>query len=916
MEVVTVQDAADAGPVGTDTLLAIWAKNPEGLVDGATPYPLIAHLLDTAVMAGIIWDRYLPQRLRDLLTRAIAVDDPDRARSLIMLAAGLHDIGKANPVFQFQAADSRQLAWRSGLGAVLSRHGLSTPTPAMSDASRGDEGVAVRRHEYVGYLALNDGAHVEVANPDFLDEKWLSVAISGHHGRWHVPHGNGLRVAPRLCEGAWGDAQQEAVDVVLDALGLDRSDLTVSTQDNPAVTIILTTGLVILADWLASDDARVAIGQTLIEDGLAPTGSGWISARTPDLTQHFLDSVGVYVPPDDPAVAVLGEHAATPRPLQTDAIALGTSGGLWTVAYPTGEGKTEAGLLRHIQVDEGLLFALPTRATTDAMHTRLSRIFRGTNPVILSHQFAAARTASTVCGGDPNKSLWFTKSIRRLIAPVAAMTCDQVLAGATAQRHGALRLFSLAAHHVVIDEVHTFDHYQVELLAELLAWWGATGTRVTLLSATLPKWQQDRFVSAYEIGDHGAADQPLPGARYPSHHIFDPATGISETMTPALSAKQQPISITLVHTDDTAETHAVWAVATRRRHPDAHIGVVVNTVDGCIKVAQSIATALPGAEVLCLHSRMTQAHRSSVEQTLTSRLGPDGSNVPLIVVGTQVIEASLDIDFDFMSSDLCPAPSLVQRAGRLQRFRDPSARTARLGYNPGARTLRVVVTVRDDEITFRSSLPYAPSEMRRVRDYLSTTATLRVPEDIQAFVDDCAFDLSTYWSQVAADAEVDKELAAATIRIQSARQSKAALTKDLIASRRGATYAALADATRDSSAEENMRTRYIDSPGGTYLLLDSRSPGNRWASADSARTMSTALAKDCLPLLDFVVPATYGLDRLLRPVHEQTLTAAGLATWEPKALMMSGLLPLDLALVEAADVATYHELTGLTRKET
>lgn len=120
-------------------------------------------------MAGIIWDRYLPQRLRDLLTRAIAVDDPDRARSLVMLVAGLHDIGKANPVFQFQAADSRQLAWRDGLSAVLSRHGLSTPTPAMSVASRGDEGVAVRRHEYVGYLALNDGAHPEEVSPDLLE---------------------------------------------------------------------------------------------------------------------------------------------------------------------------------------------------------------------------------------------------------------------------------------------------------------------------------------------------------------------------------------------------------------------------------------------------------------------------------------------------------------------------------------------------------------------------------------------------------------------------------------------------------------------------------------------------------------------------------------------------------------------------
>ncbi|MEJ7689334.1 MAG: DEAD/DEAH box helicase [Nocardioidaceae bacterium] len=223
---------------------------------------------------------------------------------------------------------------------------------------------------------------------------------------------------------------------------------------------------------------------------------------------------------DDATDVILDGHQ--PRPLQEEALALGPDDdGLWMVMYPTGEGKTEAALLRHgHRPEEHMIFALPTRATTNAMERRLNRILGATgNAVYLSHQFAGAiPTGVGSCGDDLARSEWFTSSIRRLVAPFVAATCDQVLAAALRQRQSPLRLLALANHHIVLDEVHTFDEYQTSLLRELLAWLGATRTRVTLLSATLPEKQATDLRNAYAAGAASTKKETLPyTVTYPGH---------------------------------------------------------------------------------------------------------------------------------------------------------------------------------------------------------------------------------------------------------------------------------------------------------------------------------------------------------------------------------------------------------------
>lgn len=891
----------------------VWGKNP------ATAYPLAAHLLDTALVIGALWDSWLRPGLRGQITDAIAPGDPAAARRLVTLVAALHDVGKANPLFQFQDSDSRHLAWREGLAASLDSVGLAgTPAHVVSHA-RINWNSPARRHEYVGFRAVA-GEHPKQATNDFVRAQWLAVVVGGHHGRWANVDLNAHDAVDGLRTGGWDDQQQAHIDLVAGALGAGPIGLC-ALADDPGRTIILLSGLLVLADWIASDDGKVAGGMTLIASGLDPTSdaTGWLSARDAEFRAHVEVTIPSVRSLDAATDTILGGRG--PRPLQREALGFGPDDdGLWLVMYPTGEGKTEAALLRHVhRPNEQMIFALPTRATTNAMEKRLNKILGATgNAVYLSHQFAgSAPKSSGPCCDNLARSEWFTSSIRRLVAPFVAATCDQVLAAALRQRHSPLRLLALANHHVVIDEVHTFDEYQMSLLRELLAWLGSTRTRVTLLSATLPKKHAADLRNAYAAGVSGTKTKTLPyTTAYPSHSLLVPDRDLDLAGPllpgPALDSAVPAIHTTVTRTADPVGAHVDWATSMAAAHPTSPIAVVVNTVDGAIDIARDLGRRVSTHDVWCLHSRMTLQHRNDIESRLGQRLGPDAwqdgsaTTRPVIIVGTQVIEASLDIDVDFMSTALSPAPALIQRAGRLWRFGDSPQRRARTG---GKRTLRVVAETSDaGELTSSGALPYPVSQLNRTLAFLEATPIIRVPEDVQDFVNDTHQPVSGAEFTAAA-----REVGMAAVKISAAIDSASRLA-DLLAEDKRLHWQHLAEFTNRHDAEELMRTRFIDQPGLTFLMLDSRAPTDRsqWALlGQTAASLRVAGPNQALAFVDGSIPVSEGLARRLYPAHLDTLAAVGLGSiWEPETRMLQGLLPLDLAHVAGCH---YDDLTGLTK---
>ncbi|WP_185995560.1 CRISPR-associated helicase Cas3' [Nocardioides campestrisoli] len=940
-----------------EALYALWAKDPDHLAAGFPPYAPTPHLLDTSVAMESLWRTWLRPGLRDLVTAALYPGDEASTVRALQLLAGLHDVGKVNPFFQTQPFAFGEPAWRTPLSERLTELGLPLPSGALMDLARtsrlgepkGHGGSVATRHEYVGAYALRGRRNF--TEREAAGESWIPTAVSGHHGRWRAPEDPLESMDHRdetllraTAGGHWAETLDHQRQLIEQAIGVRLDDIPPMTGARSGPALVLVSGLLILADWVASDDGFVAAGKRLIAGGLDPITDAdkWMQARREGIDAHVARTVGSLTCLDSAEEVILGGHP--PRPLQQAAIDIGPDDGLWMVAFPTGEGKTKAAQLRHIQrPDEHLLFALPTMATTDAMAETLRRDFHPTgNLVIKSHQHASFSQLDSVTPEDARlyADHWFTTSARRLVAPIAVTTCDQVLSAALNQKSTHLRLLAVANHHVVFDEVHTFDAYQRELLVELLAWLGATGARVTLLSASIPHQDAVDYRNAYVHGltrDRKRKAVVPYESRYPGHSLIDVADDGElrdevEADVP-LSAPVEPVGFVTVTSTEVATTRAEWALQQMAEHPRCHVAVVCNQVDSTVETARAIAASLPdGRELIVLHSRMTRSQRSQVESLLRGRLGPPprhpGADAPaeavaayeselagyitappVVVVATQIIEASLDLDFDIMGSDLAPSPSLVQRAGRLWRFRDEVHRVRRHGAAGPSRTMTVfVATNKDGSLSARGMFPYSSAELRKVHDLVTSRPLLRIPEDVQSFVDDGRVTIEDLNADVAWAAEVQRDFGAKMQMVASANVSKAKLLKDVIAAPT-LTYGALMSLTRLPDDEDAMRTRYIDVPGSTFIVFDSGQNPSEFVAAGPvpANIMRGATGDQVRAWQKATLPASGRHRDDLLALHAATLASLGIEEWKPKAAVLERQLPVDLALWEAAARARQAE---------
>ena len=362
------------------------------------------------------------------------------------------------------------------------------------------------------------------------------------------------------------------------------------------------------------------------------------------------------------------------------------------VEAPMGEGKTEAALLIFDALAArgatGLYFALPTQATSNQIFGRVERFLRSTFPgethglhlvhgdAGLSDAYGAlkdlafkTRSVGGVAGDDqgPIADAWFARSKRALLAPIAVGTVDQALLGVLGVRHGFLRLHALAGKVVVIDEVHAYDTYTSELLDRLLSWLRALGATVVLLSATLPTARREALVRAF------GATPALPES-YPRITVAREGPASSRSF----ATRRDHLPVSIVWQDRAtlparlAEALAgggcaVWIVNTVRRAQRTYLDLCKLRDRGLLP---------PGITVDLLHARFPFDARAVRERRAEESFGPGEENRPraAILIGTQVLEQSLDLDFDLMVTEIAPVDLVLQRAGRLHRHKRKRAR--------------------------------------------------------------------------------------------------------------------------------------------------------------------------------------------------------------------------------------------------
>ncbi|MGH7046613.1 MAG: CRISPR-associated helicase Cas3' [Stellaceae bacterium] len=633
-----------------------WAKSHrEG--DGAAMHSVPHHSLDVAASALVLLSALRPP---------VAVP----AASLIALVA-LHDIGKFTRPFQAKVPK----LWPAGLG-------VCDPPPAG------------HWHDDDGY-ALLCGALSRRLDPLFAHWRApasrfpLLRAVTGHHGRPPRQFQNPTlpqSVACNVCIAAAAEFIDTAFSVI-DPPPLPRLDPLARCR-----LAWFVAGLAVAADWLGSgrnwfpyvvaaehtDLGSYWSGLALPRARQAAAEAGLIPARTATAT----------------GIARLFPEISEPRPLQmwAETVALPDGPVLITVEDTTGSGKTEAALvLAHRLMTAGkgtgLFFALPTMATADAMYARLGDAYRRlyeprcTPSLVLAHGHsrqhpgftasildaafdprpvpaaaAADQTAGAQCAA------WIGHDRRKaFLAEIGVGTIDQAVMAVLPTRHAPLRQLGLSQRILVVDEAHAYDAYLKEELEALLAFQAALGGSAIILSATLTARQRAQINTAFLSG-LGATAEPDNAIAYPLATVAS-AGGIRAE--PCAIAPDLRRRVAVERVSDEAAAIAAIAAAARA---GATVAWVRNAVDDAIEAYAMLAAAQ--LDPMLFHARFAMGDRHDIERAVLGRFGHDstrGQRSGSVLVATQVIEQSLDLDFDLIVTDLAPADLIIQRAGRLWR---------------------------------------------------------------------------------------------------------------------------------------------------------------------------------------------------------------------------------------------------------
>ena len=335
---------------------------------------------------------------------------------------------------------------------------------------------------------------------------------------------------------------------------------------------------------------------------------------------------------------------------------------------------------------DGLFFALPTMATANAMYARLENAYRrlfalGSTPsLVLSHGRRSLHegfTASILDGAaDPQRdarepaeqpagaqcAAWIADDRRKaFLAEIGAGTIDQAIMAVLPTRHAPLRLLGLSRRVLIVDEAHAYDAYMTKELHGLLAFQAALGGSAIVLSATLTAKQRGELQAAF-LGGLGAEAPTDEATEYPL------TTAVSRAGVSAEACPMAPGLSRWVAVERLANRGSAIAAIVAAARAGAAVAWVRNAVDDAIEVAQELREA--GVDAMVFHARFAMGDRQDIERTVLGWFGRDSrpqERKGRVLVATQVVEQSLDLDFDLMVTDLAPADLVIQRAGRLWR---------------------------------------------------------------------------------------------------------------------------------------------------------------------------------------------------------------------------------------------------------
>lgn len=720
---------------------SLWAKKEE---KESQFYwlPLPVHLEDTMHVSKWLWMNWLSESQREFCIRSISVPNADVASNLAAFLGAVHDIGKATPAFQIQKGYQNSPDLDGSLLEKLERAGFR----GISSFS----------------LTNREKTHHSIAGEFLLKQAGvkndISSIVGGHHGK---PIDNASDIDDQSAYMAnyyqsedistdifhkWEQVQSEILHWALKKTGFD------SVENLPELSLpaqVIYSGLLIMADWISSNTdffPLLSIDASSISDSFSryQTGVTKWGKNLPLQIQSY--------PSED--VLFQTRFGFQPRDFQRTVchtVSQIKKPGIMILEAPMGLGKTEAALAAAEEVaaktgSSGLFFGLPTQATSNGMFGRvkewlenLAEEYGMKQSLQLCHGKAALNkelnqlkkstqdvNIDDVSNGSVYVNEWFSGRKKTSLDDCVVGTVDGFLLTALKQKHLALRHLGFSKKVVIIDEVHAYDTYMQQYLDEAIRWMGAYQTPVILVSATLPQERRKALISAYLKGMGAKRNEikfpdALSGNSYPLISYSDGKevkgqVSFQPTKNKVISVVKINEEVLLEKVEECLEDGGV-------------AGIIVNTV----RKAQHLGKIFKehfGAEMTeVLHSAYIATDRVEKEKNLISMIGKHGNRPEKkIIIGTQVMEQSLDIDFDVLFTDLCPIDLLLQRIGRMHRheierpekLKEPS----------------VYVMGTSDQLDLEKGSVRVYGEYILIRTQYFLPDKIRIPSDIPVLIND------------------------------------------------------------------------------------------------------------------------------------------------------------------------------------
>ena len=654
------------------------------VINGNLWMPVWMHLCDTAGIAEKLVNYWIPLHVINMLEKQVGIG---RLSDYARLLGYLHDIGKMTPSFSSKILKSLQEHF-----SRFSNRNIFLPNKSLIKHNVASE-VIIRREKWnfpESFSAIIGAHHGKPLVCNFYGEidNIKEKSVDTEKEKYRQYYGNN-RVM-------WESVWDYWINYCLDECGY-TSAADIPLLDEPAQMLL--SGLLVVSDWIASNTEFFP----LIDIDFIPHLSDYSEERVENawskirLSGDLWDAVfcadpqSVLSDQDDISGDFKRTFGFLPNEIQKKFCenVLSHGNGIYILEAPMGKGKTEAALyssqiLANKNGLGGMFFGLPTQATANGIFTRLKewgekQSSEARLSIELAHSAADLNddyfSIKENTEEDYNESglyvnKWMNGSKKTLLPTFVTGTVDQLLMAGLTRKHVMIKHLGIAGKVIIIDECHAYDAFMNVYLDKVLAWLGSYRTPVIILSATLPASRRAELIEDY-AGKHklkSDSESWRISSDYPLLTWYD-GSQVGASKIP-YSDNNKNINMSRISDEDIVKELQL------KLQNGGCAGIILNTINRSQQMYQAIKNAFPDAEVQLYHKRFCSPDRASKEKYLLEKIGKPRSDKntwdrccgeKLIVIGTQVLEQSLDIDFDFLITDLCPIDLLLQRIGRLHR---------------------------------------------------------------------------------------------------------------------------------------------------------------------------------------------------------------------------------------------------------